>query len=117
MEDTIYRQEAIAALRHAFNTVNGDTNDTIDLRDLVFLKLTALPSAVRKGEWQHITVRLNDGEAFEALDKLVGDVHYDRCSECGFMRRANYEVYWFCPKCGASMEESINKEDDVHEKA
>ena len=109
MEDTIYRQDAVAALRHVFNVVNEDTCDVIDMRDLMCIKLRELPSAIRKGEWQRITVKLNDGEKFKALDEIAGikdrivDVHYDRCSECGYTRRANYEVYWFCPKCGAYM--------------
>ena len=64
----------------------GCSGDTLDYRDLMFLRVNELPNEHVSGKWM------------PARDNTV------YCSQCGYVKHVSDE-FWFCPKCGADMEE------------
>lgn len=103
MNDTIYRQAAIDAVRHSPIIEVQPAYMLIDkadvLKNLVMLSPAGvLPSAQRTGRW-----------IFETLDGIPGyrpTVMF--CSKCGRVSIADYN---YCPNCGAKMKIEEQKQE------
>lgn len=88
VDDTIYRQAAIDAVRHSPIIEVQPAYMLIDKAD-VLKNLLMLPPAQRKGKW----IYLNGLDAFE-------------CSVCG--RQMVRNIFDYCPWCGARMERRLS---------
>lgn len=83
MKDLISRDLVKSIIRV---TYDGCCGDAMDYRDLMCLRVNELPNEHRNGEW------------------LKGGSGKIYCSFCGYVKRSD-EMFWYCPKCGAEMDE------------
>lgn len=95
MGDTVYRQEAVNALRamQTYKLFEGGDMLLIDQAEAM-KEMIALPSAQTKGKWE---VMRNEYRGESTM----------RCSACLSDSGVLYE-YQYCPNCGARMDGEQN---------
>lgn len=110
-DDTISRQAAIDALDGELKITGRENAETIrDYINGVGKKLRDLPSAERRGRWEHYEHRepQYDIEGYKTWAEAY------KCSNCGFIHTVieDFGHYAFCPRCGSDMREAKNGCDD-----